>query len=133
MKLTLAKIVLRVMGTLSGLLGVGMLFSTSLILKHALAEPTWLALLLLTILPFPLWMIFVGCLVWARLSPFVIRQVCGVLGFLCLMFLINHTVFKADIHSPWTTSAFVGLILVTWGVYRIVSKRLNHWLFPEFG
>ncbi|MFZ2642275.1 MAG: hypothetical protein WA117_14850 [Verrucomicrobiia bacterium] len=136
MKATVAKIVVRAIGTLIALLGMTLLGFGLLMLKHAPDGHTWIELaLMLLILPFVVWFVYVGYLVWADFSPLVVRHVCGVFAYLCFSSILSRTVVgaHAGMHSPWILPAFVGLILVTWAVYRIVSKRLNRWLFPEFG
>ncbi|MFA5190588.1 MAG: hypothetical protein WC740_07680 [Verrucomicrobiia bacterium] len=137
MKLKIAKVVLRVIGTLSALLGLAMLCAMILVFLLAKTK-SWdsvIVLPILTVLPFAAWQLYVGCLVWRDFSPRVVQQVCGVLAFLGYIFIARHTVLNHEtaMNLPWSPLAFIGLIVVTWAVHRIVSKRLNHWLFPEFG
>ncbi|MCX6908728.1 MAG: hypothetical protein NTY01_11880, partial [Verrucomicrobia bacterium] len=137
MKLKIAKVVLRVIGTLSALLGLSMLCAMILVFLLAKTKSwdTLLILPILIVLPFALWQLYVGYLVWRDFSPRVVRQVCGVLVFLGYIFIARNTVLNHEtaMNLPWSPLASIGLILVACAVHRVVSKQFNHWLFLEFG
>jgi hypothetical protein len=138
MKATIAKIIVRVIGTLIALLGLVMLCSMSFLLAYAPNDTIrgiWLLFSLVT-LPMTLWFSYVGYLVWADFSPSVVRHVCGVFVFLCFLSVSSHTLEAARggvPPSPWLLPAFFGLLIAACAVHRLISKQLNHWLFPEFG
>ena len=135
MKATIAKIVVRIMGTLSAVVGLAMLGGLLVMVKDEPSGLAWIVIPILGQLPFIVWFFYVGYLVWTNFSPLVVRLVCGSLCFISFIFLfeIMSFAYRHDVDDLWATFAFVGFIPVTWVVYRVVSKRLNLWLFPEFG
>ncbi len=135
MKAKIAKIIVRVIGTLSAMVGLAMLCGLLVMVKNGPSGFTWIVIPILGQLPFVVWFLYVGYLVWASFSPFAVRLVCGTFCFITFFFLFNFMgfIYRHDEDNPWVTFAFVGSIPVTWVVYRAISKRLNRWLFPEFG
>lgn len=137
MKATIAKVALRVIGTLIALWALATLCGGLLFLKIVPTEFARIVLLpvALVYLPVVIWCFYIGYLVWADFSTRVIRHVCGVLCLLGFYSLWKHTIaisLSAQ-PSPWTILACISLIITACAVHRIVSKQLNHWLFPEFG
>ncbi|MBI5684392.1 MAG: hypothetical protein HZC54_04870 [Verrucomicrobia bacterium] len=137
MKLKIAKVVVRVIGTLIALVGLTLLVPLLLMLTtHTPAEQKWVLLLvLLMTLPFAVWFIYVGYSAWFNLSPSVVRHVWAVFMLMCFSSISSRMVTgtQADIDSPWLVPASIGLFLAAWAIHRVVCKQLNHWLFPEFG
>jgi hypothetical protein len=129
MNRNIAKVVVKGIGTLAALLGVGMLCVTPFLIAHSLREETnrwWLAFLLLP-LGIAAYLIYVGYLVWFRFSPRAVRHVCGAVGFYLLGQCMELFGRSGEIG---TSFAFLGCLAVVFFGYRFVSTRLSRWLFP---
>lgn len=133
MKLTVAKIVMRVIGTLAGLLGLGMLGLAPFIFYHAIAEwNLWMILLAAFPLALAVYLVYVAYLVWFRFSPLAVRHICGALGF--YGFTLLTPLFNPGPGGPdtaWSALAFLGCIVGVYLAYRVASNRLSRLLFPE--
>ena len=129
MNRNIGKIVVRGVGTLAALLGVGMICVTPFAIAHMLrnqTSPWWLVLLLLP-LGIAAYLVYVGYLVWCRFSPRAVHHVCGAVGFYLLgqsMELFGRS------NELWISFAFLGLLVVVYFGYRFASSRLSRWLFP---
>jgi hypothetical protein len=129
MNCNIGKIVVRGIGSLAALLGVGMLCVTPFLIAHTLRDQTnrwWLALLLL-LLAIAAYLVYVGYLVWFRFSPRAVRHVCGAVGFYLLTQCVE-LFGRSD--ELWTSFAFLGGLIVVYFGYRFTSSRLSRWLFP---
>jgi hypothetical protein len=130
MTLSIAKTVMRVVGTLAGLLGVAMLCFMPFMLFHSITERNpWMIVLAIFPLALALYFIYVAYLVWFRFSPLAMRHICGALGFYVLMLLTK--LFDRDLDTTWAPSAFLGCLVIVYFAYRVASNRLSRWLFPE--
>lgn len=128
MKPTIAKVVVRIVGTLFGLLGLGMLGFDLRLFYRSVAERNGWSIMFMTIaLMTIIYLIYVAYLVWLRFSPRAVRHVCGALGFCVLAFLVPNRAPEA----PWAVFAFVGCLVVIYIGYRIASVCLCRLLFPE--
>ena len=128
MRLTIAKLVLRVVGTLAGMLGIGTLCIIPFLLNRAIIDrETWMILLAIIPLPFAAYFVFVAYLVWFKFSPCAVRHVCGAVG----LYLLTQSVeLFGRPDEMWKSLAFLGCPVVVYVGYRVVSARLNRWLFP---
>jgi len=132
MKLTIAKIVMRVIGTLAGLLGLGMLCVTPFMLYHSITERNaWMILLAVFPLALAAYFIYVAYLVWFRFSPLAVRHICGALGFCVLMLVTKLFDPSRDSDTPWAAFAFLGCLVAVYFAYRVASARLSRLLFSE--
>jgi len=132
MKLIFAKILMRVVGTLFGLLGVGMLCITSLLLYYSITEwDDWMIPLTIFPLAISFYFIYVAYLVWFNFSPLAVRHICGALG-LYLLTLVPK-LFKPldDAEAAWPAFAFFGCLVIVYSGLRVASSRLSRWLFPK--
>ena len=132
MRLTIAKIVMRIVGTLGGLLGVGMLCVTPFVLYHSIAERDgWMILLAIFPVALSVYFLYVSYLVWFRFSPLAVRHICGALGF-CLLAVITKFFNPArDSHAAWPAFVSLGSLIVVYLAYRVASDRLSRLLFPK--
>ena len=132
MKLTIAKTLMRVVGTLGGLLGLGMLCIAPLMLYRSVTERNpWMILLAAFPLALAGYFIYVAYLVWFRFSPIAVRHICGALGFYLLMLITKLFDPSRDSGTPWAAFAFLGCLVVVYFAYRVASDRLSRLLFPE--
>ena len=130
MSLNIAKILMRVVGTLAGLLGLGMLCITPFLIYHAVAEQMG-GMIFFVVLPLPVaaYFIYAAYLVWFRFSPVAVRHVCGALGFYTLT--LFPKAFEQFRDAEWMPFAFLGCLFAVYVAYRVVSRYLSRWLFPE--
>lgn len=132
MRLTIAKIVLRVVGTLAGLLGLGMLCVTPFMVYHSITERNgWMILLAVFPLAVAIYFIYVAYLAWFRFSPLAVRHICGALGIYVLMLVTKLFDASRNSETPWTAFAFLGCLVAVYFAYRTASNRLSRLLFPE--
>jgi hypothetical protein len=130
-KRLIAKITMRVVGTLAGPSGLGMLCVTPFMLYHFI---TGRDLLMIVFAAFPLalaaYFSYVAYLVWFRFSPLAVRHICGTLGFLILVLATN--LFDPSRHSaaPCAAFAFLGSLVAAYFAYRVASNQLSQLLFP---
>ncbi len=140
MKFNVAKILIRVVGTIAGIVGVTDLWVSLVIFRPAItSDGPWtirslmefsLQLLMLLIGPYLVW---VGYLVWFRFSPLAVRHACGFLGYLFWGALIWGALLYriSEPTSPWLALAGLGsLVFVCWA-YRAGSRYLIRLLFSE--
>jgi hypothetical protein len=132
MRLSIVKTVMRVVGTLAGLLGVGMLCITPFMLHHSITQRNpWMILLAVFPLALAAYFIYVAYLVWFRFSPLAVRHICGALGFYVLTLVTKLFDPARDSDAAWPAFAFLGCLVVVYFSYRVASDRLSRWLFPE--
>jgi hypothetical protein len=132
MKAIVAKIVMRIAGTLAGLMGF-CLFSAMLVgLYSSITERD------LRMVPFAVfslaisaYLMYAAYLVWFRFSPLAVRHVCGALGFCVLMLLMQLPDWSRIPDQPWMEFAFLGSFVAVYIAYRLASNRLSRLLFPE--
>lgn len=135
----IVKVLLRIVGTLAGLVGGGMLcvstvvFYRSYNVLSAEMREFWMIGLAAFTLALAVYFLFVAYLVWFRFSPRAVRHVCGVLGFYVLM---STTKLFPSVHNSdtsWMAFVFLGLLVGVYFAYRWASTRLSRYLFPEAG
>ena len=130
MSLTFAKILMRVVGTLAGLLGLGMLCILPFLIHHAIAEQMgWMILFAVFPLPVAAYFIYAAYLVWIRFSPVAVRHVCGALGFYTLT--LFPKAFERFRDADWMPFAFFGCLVAVYLACCVVSHYLSRRLFPE--
>ena len=130
MSLAVAKILLRVISALAGLLGFGILCITPFLIHHSIAEQQgWMIFFLVLPLLVAVYFIYAAYLVWFRFSPVAVKHICGALGFYVVT--LFPKVFERFRDADWMPIAFLGSLLVVYLAYRVVSHRLSRWLFPE--
>ncbi len=123
---------MRVVGTLAGLLGAGMLSIGPFILYHAYTERSPLMMVFAVFpLVFGVYFVYVGYLVWFKYSPLAVRHICGTVAF--YVFVLVSKLFGAgrEAEPSWVTFAPLGCLFVVFFAYRLASARLSRWLFPE--
>ena len=128
-----AKVVVRVIATLVGLLGLWLLFTALLLLYHVIPERDAGRISMgVFALPFAAYYLYTAYLVWFRFSPLAVRHVCGAL---CLygMIFVTAKLLEVTAHSYalWPAFAFLGCVVAVYIAYRFVSNRLSRLLFPE--
>jgi len=132
MKPNTAKVLIRILGTVAGLLGVGLLCFAPFVFYRSITEqnPVMIAF---AVLPLALaaYFLYVAYLVWFRFSPLAVRHVCGALGFYALTLLTKLFDPMRDSGVPWRSCAFLGCLVAVFLAYRFASGRLSRWLFPE--
>jgi hypothetical protein len=123
--------VIRAIGTLSGLLGVLMLYS---IYIHAIAVDDigpWFKYIFLVGVPLVFALIFfwIAYLVWFRFSPRAVQQVCGLLGFLLMSFIMTeyHPTDKANAFQPLVV--YIGSMVFVLVGYKVLTRYLNAIVF----
>lgn len=128
----IAKVLIRVAGTLIGLLGVGMLWFSSFLIYHSFTEQDpWMIALAVFPCALTAYFLYVMYLVWFRFSQLAVRYLCGALGF--YVFTIVVGVFDIT-HGPdtvWKALAFFGCAVVIYCAYRLATVYLGRWLFRE--
>jgi hypothetical protein len=128
MNQTIATILIRIVGTLAGLLGACMLCVTPFMFYGAFAsEHFWI--LLVGLFPFVvgIYFLYVAYLVWFRFSANAVRHVCGMLGF----FGSSRFIMANNRAQKWTktpeTLGFLHLsrdcrINEQWGGLRAIAR-----------
>ena len=128
----IAKVLIRVAGTLAGLLGLGMLCVAPVMLYHSFIEQNpWMIGLALFPFALAVYFVWVAYLVWFRFSPLAVRHICGALGFYGLTLAARLVGPPRDPEMPWGSFAFLGCLVVIYIAYKFASDRLSRWLFPK--
>jgi hypothetical protein len=129
-----ARIVIRVIGTLAGLFGIGGLYVVMMTVEHQLSSGTCR---LLPFLTFPLilngYCVYVGYLVWVKFSPAVFRHVIVSLC-LCLFSLLDRILFWEPFSNnpkSWHPLASVAYIIATYIASGVLNNGLSRLLFPK--
>jgi len=137
MNLMIAKIVMRIVGTLVGLAGLFMLWFMRPGYK-AFTDETFPWIGYIFILPVILvffYLIYAAYLVWFKFSPLAVRHICGILALYALMGITQH--YKEyfdpskDRENPWPSFAFLGCFIIACFIYKIAYTSLNRFLFSE--
>jgi hypothetical protein len=132
MKLIVAKIAMRVAGTLAGLVGLCFLPAMLVGLYHSITEPYPLMILVAAFaLAISAYLMYVAYLVWFRFSPLAVRHVCGALGFYVLTLVPRLLDLSRNPDRPWMGFALLGSFVAVYIAYRFASHRLSRLLFPE--
>ena len=129
MNRNIGKIIVRGIGTLAALLGIGILCATPFLVAHILRDQAnrWRLAFLLLPVAIANYLVYVGYLVWFRFSPRAIRHVCGAVGF----YLLGQSVEVFGRSNEMLTSfVFLGCLVLVYFGYRFASSRLSSWLFP---
>src|SRR3954471_6572306 len=132
MRHSVAKIVMRVLGTLGGVLGVVGLCITAFVLYHSATERNaGLVVAALIPLAFSAYFLYVSYLIWFKFSPLTVKHICGGIGF-CVLALVSKLIEPArHSHGAWPIYAYLGSLIVLYLAYRVASDRLSPSLFPE--
>jgi hypothetical protein len=129
---SIAKIAIRVVGTLAGLTGIGMVFVLPMLARVSLAELSpWMLLLSMLPLAVIIYFIWVGYLVWFRFSPLAVRHTCGAVAFHLLGLVTNALAAIPQPLTPWRALVFWSSLVAVYIMYRVASDRLNRRIFPE--
>ncbi len=126
MKRTAAIIALRTIATLAALLGVGSIYGlTNFVLAKDidLSTSAKIAIAVPGII-FAVYFIWIAYLIWFRLSPLAIQQVCGLLGFVLLVTFNNLFAPSKAPNGLYWALAFLGLLVVVLVGYRILGRYL---------
>ena len=133
MSASFTKVVVRLLGTIEGLFGAFALLPAFGMLWSAVwkGQVYWLAFV-----GFPLavaaYGLYVGYLVWFRLTPLAVQHVCGTVGFLILI-LMNRwfePLSSPVQHTPtWLPFAWLGALWAIYLLYRFAADRLSRALF----
>jgi hypothetical protein len=128
----MAKIVMRLIGTLLGLLGLGMVCVAPFMLYHAITERN-LFMVLIAVFPLALavYFIYVSYLIWFRLSPLAVRHMCGALGFYILTLVTKLGDPSRHTGRHWEVLIFLGCVIAVYLAYRVASKLLSKLLFSD--
>ena len=134
----IAKIVARTIGSLAGLLGIGSLFFTLLVLEshHSMIQRGPLTILFTVFfavfsLAVDAYFIYAAYLVWFTYSPLAVRHICGLLGFGALIPVTKLVVPSMRADSPWAPCVFFAGLAGVYFAYRAASERLSRFLFPD--
>ena len=132
-----AKKLIRAVGTLTGIMGVGTLSVSLLCLYSGIAQnDLGMILFFVLALLFAIYFVWVGYLVWFRFSPRAVMHVCGMLGFysLGLIFQLIEPAAGQEpdlLKSLWFGFGGLGsLVFVFWG-YRAASRYLSRVIFSD--
>ncbi|MFH1148001.1 MAG: hypothetical protein V1736_09890 [Pseudomonadota bacterium] len=123
---TAAKILIKVLGALAGLLGAGMMACSPSILMESGDVSMFFAVFFVLS---ALYLAFVGYLAWFRFSPRAIGHACGLLAFLLLLRTPETSHLTKDIR--WDAALFFGYIALVLCVHGVVSRYLSNIVFPE--
>ncbi len=129
---TLGKILMRVVGTLSGLFGLMLLCVGPFMLYHAITKHDGL-MIGFTIFPLvlALYFLYVAYLVWFKFSPLAVRHVCGILAFYALMLMTNlFRPNRPSSENPWLAFVFLGGLVIVYFIYGATTRYFNRLLFP---
>lgn len=125
-----AKIVVRAIGTLAvavGGLGVCVqFFLGDLIVGDVLSIMFNLLILLIAV-----WLLWIGYIVWFRLSPLGIQQAFGALGASAILTIMMLTPLDDRRNAVWYFLAFVIWFAFVVAAYPLVSRYFIRILFPE--
>jgi len=123
---------MQVVGTLAGLLGLGMLFAIPVMLTHGIKTTSWW---MLPIMSFPLvvavYLIYVGYLALFRFSPVTVRHICGALAFGAITLIVPVFDSKENADNAWMPFAFIGCLAVAYLGYRAATSWFCKLLFQQ--
>ena len=127
----ISKILMRVVGTLTGLLGLGMFHITLFLMFKSITERN-LGMILFVLFPLAaaVYLIYVAYLVWFRFSPITVRHICRALAFYVVALLMELFDPARDSKAAWPMFAFLGCLVVVYFAYAVVSDQLIRLLFP---
>jgi hypothetical protein len=132
MKSTTIIICFRIIGALSGILGLCSLVFMPFVFSQAKERGDALVFLMLL---FPLlvglYQIYFCYLMWRKLSPIAIRHFFGMIGFFIMVFAMKFIDFKPKESMSWMPLSYIGLLIVIYYGYRALSNRVSKALFPE--
>jgi hypothetical protein len=125
------KILIRFVGSISGVIGLALLYIFLRAFTKGLVNNTPKIVVAIAALLLGAYFLWVCYLVWCRLSPSAVQQVCGLLGYYLLGVFAEFFV-KGKEHSqpPWMAFVFLGLLALIFWSYRVLSRCLNRILFP---
>ena len=130
MKIKYISTSLRVIGTLSGIMGLAtIIFAVTMLARHnttavALFIPIFTALI-------GIYELYFCYLTWRRLSPTVIQHFFGILGFFAISAVLKYIDLTPKASVEWKPFLFIALLLAIYYGYRALSSRMNRILFPE--
>ena len=126
------KILVRFLGTLSGLLGAASIALAAMML--AAPNEVGSEFTLLFVVPtalFGAYQLFICYLLWRKLSPLAIRHLFGIVGFYLMSSCLKYVVLTPKTTSAWRPFLLIGLVLLIYYCYRALSKRIFKSLFSE--
>jgi hypothetical protein len=131
-KAIVAKIVVRIAGTLAGLCGFSLFSAMLMGLYSSITEPnSGMIFFAAFALAFSAYLMYVAYLVWFRFSPRAVRHVCGAIGVYVLSLVPRLLDLSRHGDQPWIEFAFLGSFVAVYIAYRVASHRLSRLLFPE--
>jgi hypothetical protein len=131
-KVIVAKIAMRIAGTLAGLLGLCLLPAMLVGLYSSITESDpWMILFATFSLAISAYFMYVAYLVWLRFSPLAVQHVCGALAFYVLILIMRLFELSRNRDQPWIGFALPGSFVAVYIAYRVASHRLSRLLFPE--
>ena len=126
MNRTFLKVALRVIGMLSGVMGVaGILFGSYLLFCAGQDAKWWALAFSVFSLLFAGYLVYVAYLVWFKLSPLAVRHVCGLIGFYVFGLATKLVRTTHDPTSSWASVAFLGCLIAIYFGYKAVSRWLT--------
>lgn len=131
MKQYIAKVIVRLIGSVTGLFGICLACVSLFTIFNSIVDRSpWSSLLGFLTLPLAVYFISVAYLVWIRLSPIIVRQVCAILGFFCFSSILRLGTLH-DTHVFWVISLYILFLIAVYFGYSILITYLNRLLFKE--
>lgn len=126
------KILVKLIGSLSGLLGFGMLCVDLFFLVGVFKAATWwMVPIAMFSFGIAAYLLYVAFLVWFRFSPLAVRHVCGALGFYALSLATNCLNPERLASTPWISFAWLGCLIAVYFGYKAASRWLSRRIFTE--
>jgi hypothetical protein len=131
MKCRYVKILVRVLGTLSGLFGAASIALAAMMCANPGETGSEFSLLFVVPMAlFGVYQLFICYLMWRKLSPLAIGNLFGIVGFY-LVVVAQNVVLAPKTTSAWRPFLLIGLILLVFYSYRALRSRLFKALFSE--
>lgn len=125
-----AKMLVRAIGTLAAAVG-GLALSIQLLLGDLFVRNVILIISNLLILLIAVWLLWIGYVVWFRLSPLGIQQAFGAVGASTILVPMVLTPLDDRHNAAWYFLAFVIWFAFVVAAYPLVSRYVIRILFPE--
>lgn len=137
----IAIILIRLVGSLLGLMGLGWIVMFSILLVGELdsinprvkdedASRFFLSMMLMVIIITGFFLLYVAYSVWFKFGPKTIQSFVSVLALFTIA-LSTNLVRPEDGPLGWSLIAWLGIIVLIYFVYKIVHRKLNEWLFRD--
>ena len=126
---TAIKAVLRIVGTLGGILGIAILWIAAMLFFRSFRELGWMTILVIFPALLGAYFIYVMYLVWFRFSPRAIRHTCIGLGLYLFSVCSRALELTKEKNYWWVGAATIGCIIVVFFLCRTLSRWLSKSLF----